>query len=52
MNLVVQVKVPPIGSRSGCPSSTATQKGRVETLLKTHITEISDISGFEWVITF
>ena len=43
MNLVVKVKVALIGSFIGCPSITATLKGGVETLLKTHITEISDI---------
>ena len=31
------------GSCSGCPSSTATLKGGVETLLKTHIPQISEV---------
>ena len=31
------------GSCSGCPSSTATLKGGVENLLKTHIPEISEV---------
>ena len=31
------------GSCSGCPSSTATSKGGVETLLKTHIPQISEV---------
>ena len=31
------------GSCSGCPSSTATLKGGVETLLKTHLPEINEV---------
>ena len=38
-----QVTVVLKGSCSGCPSSTATLKGGVETLLKTHIPEISEV---------
>ncbi len=38
-----QVTVVLKGSCSGCPSSTATLKGGVETLLKTHIPEISGV---------
>ena len=38
-----QVTVLLKGSCSGCPSSTATLKGGVETLLKTHIPEISEV---------
>ena len=38
-----QVTVILKGSCSGCPSSTATLKGGVETLLKTHIPEISEV---------
>ena len=38
-----QVTVLLKGSCSGCPSSTATLKGGVENLLKTHIPEISEV---------
>tara|TARA_B110001450_G_scaffold180766_1_gene168907 strand:- start:1261 stop:1878 length:618 start_codon:yes stop_codon:yes gene_type:complete len=38
-----QVTVVLKGSCSGCPSSTATLKGGVENLLKTHIPEISEV---------
>ena len=38
-----QVTVVLKGSCSGCPSSTATLKGGVETLLKTHIPQISEV---------
>ena len=38
-----QVTVVLKGSCSGCPSSTATLKGGVETLLKTHIPEINEV---------
>jgi Fe-S cluster biogenesis protein NfuA len=38
-----QVTVVLKGSCSGCPSSTATLKGGVETLLKSHIPEISEV---------
>ena len=38
-----QVTVVLKGSCSGCPSSAATLKGGVETLLKTHIPEISEV---------
>ena len=38
-----QVTVVLKGSCSGCPSSTATLKGGVETLLKTHIPEITEV---------
>lgn len=31
------------GSCSGCPSSTATLKGGVETLLKTHVPEVNEV---------
>ena len=38
-----QVTVVLKGSCSGCPSSTATLKGGVETLLKSHIPEINEV---------
>ena len=38
-----QVTVILKGSCSGCPSSTATLKGGVETLLRTHIPEINEV---------
>ena len=38
-----QVTVILKGSCSGCPSSTATLKGGVENLLKTHIPEITEV---------
>ena len=43
MNLVVKLKVALIVTRSGCPSITATLMDGVETLLETHIPEISEI---------
>jgi Fe-S cluster biogenesis protein NfuA len=41
-----QVTVILKGSCSGCPSSTATLKGGVENLLKTHIPEITEVVAF------
>ena len=38
------------GSCSGCPSSTATLKGGVENLLKSHLPEIKEVYGFEWLV--
>ena len=38
-----QVTVVLKGSCSGCPSSTATLKGGIETLLKSHLPEISEV---------
>ena len=38
-----QVTVILKGSCSGCPSSTATLKGGVENLLKSHIPEINEV---------
>jgi Fe-S cluster biogenesis protein NfuA len=34
------------GSCSGCPSSTATLKGGIETLLKQHIAEIQQVVAY------
>jgi Fe-S cluster biogenesis protein NfuA len=31
------------GSCSGCPSSTATLKGGIETLLKSHVPEVAEV---------
>ena len=38
------------GSCSGCPSSTATLKGGIETLLKGHVPEVSEVVALNgWV---
>ena len=42
-----QVTVVLKGACSGCPSSTATLKGGIETLLKSHLPEVNEVVALE-----